>query len=228
MRLHKFLAGAGLASRRAAEGIISAGKVKVNGEIVRTMGFQIDPTKDDITAYGKKVTLPEGKIYLIMNKPVGYITTKSDPQGRPTVFSLLPKCYQTLFPVGRLDRDSEGLLLFTNDGELAQRLLHPRYQHEKEYMVQVDGAVTTTLAKTLLIGVKLSEGLARADKVVVHKPDTLRIVIHQGWKRQIRRMLKSLGYDTLMLKRVRLGRLQLPVRLQPGEVKEVKKGDIIV
>jgi 23S rRNA pseudouridine2605 synthase len=217
-RLQKVLAHAGVASRRACEEIIRQGRVQVNGQVVTEMGTKVDPHRDAIRVDGKPISDPAEKVYLILNKPPGYISTARDPWGRPTVLDLVPH-QERLYPVGRLDAESEGLLLLTNDGELTHRLTHPRYEHEKEYLVRVKGHPQEAVLSQLRRGVDLEEGrtapaqVSRASrKEGLETPlDTtwLRIVLHEGRKRQIRRMCAAVGHPVQRLIRVRMGPIEL-------------------
>jgi pseudouridine synthase len=218
-RLHKFLSQAGVSSRRKCEELIAAGRVKVNGETVSALGSKVDPEHDRVEVDGQPVALPQEHVYLLLNKPAGYVSTVRDPQGRPTVVDLVNQA-QRLYPVGRLDQDSEGLLLLTNDGELTQRLTHPSYEHEKEYQVLVEGRPTQNALQRLRAGVELEDGLTCAADVTVVRIDTggtwLRFVIHEGRKRQLRRMCDAVGHPARRLIRVRLGTLTLG-DLPPGQ-----------
>lgn len=226
MRLQKFLASAGIASRRGAEEIIKKGLITVNGEIITEMGVKIDPAKDKITAYNKSVNLPKDHIYLMVNKPAGYITTVNDPYNRKTVYDLIPDQYQNLFPVGRLDKDSEGLLLFTDDGELAQKLMHPRFEHSKEYFVRLDKKITRELITKLKYGIILEEGLAKVDKLEKNGLKELSLAIHQGWKRQIRRMMEKSGFKVELLRRIKLANYNID-SLKNKPYKLIDKEEII-
>ncbi len=218
-RLHKVLAQAGVASRRKCEELISAGRVKVNGEIVTIPGSKVDPHHDHIELDGKSIHLPPEHVYFLLNKPVGYVSTVRDPQGRPTVIDLLPG-QRRVFPVGRLDIDSEGLMLLTDDGELAQRLTHPSYEHEKEYHVLVDGRATARTLRRLRDGIELEDGYTWPAEVTVLRREEnrtwLRFVIHEGRKRQLRRMCKAVGHPARRLIRVRMGPVTLGTLL-PGQ-----------
>jgi 23S rRNA pseudouridine2605 synthase len=218
-RLHKVLAQAGVASRRKCEELIAAGRVKVNGEIVTIPGRKVDPHSDHIEVDGKAIQLPSDHVYFLLNKPVGYVSTVRDPQGRPTVMDLLP-VRRRVYPVGRLDIDSEGLILLTDDGELAQRLTHPSYEHEKEYQVLVDGRPTARTLRHLRDGIELEDGYTwPAEVAVLRREDNgtwLRFVIHEGRKRQLRRMCKAVGHPARRLIRVRMGPLTLG-NLPPGQ-----------
>ena len=226
MRLQKFLSAAGVSSRRGAEEIIKQGLVSVNGEVVTEMGIQIDPDVDSVTAHNKVVRVPSQKLYLMFNKPTGYLTTVTDPHGRKTVFDLLPRRYQSLFPVGRLDKDSEGLLLLTNDGEMAQELTHPSFEHVKEYRVRVVKKITREFLAKLKQGIELEEGLAKADGVEKLGPKEFKLTLHQGWKRQIRRMVESLDYKVEALQRIRLANYHID-SLDAKPYKEIDKNEII-
>jgi len=226
MRLQKFLASAGIASRRGAEEVIKRGLVTVNGEVVTEMGIKIDPDKDKVTAYDKPVTLPKEHIYLMVNKPAGYITTASDPYNRKTVYDLIPSKYHNLFPVGRLDKDSEGLLLFTDDGELAQQLTHPKFEHSKEYFVRLDKKITRELFSKLKYGIKLKEGIAKVDRLDKKGIKELSLTLHQGWKRQIRRMMEEVGFEVELLQRTKLANYHIE-SLKNKPYKLIDKQEII-
>ncbi|MFW0862179.1 MAG: pseudouridine synthase [Candidatus Komeilibacteria bacterium] len=226
MRLQKFLASAGIASRRGAEEIIKRGLITVNGEVVTEMGVKIDPDKDKVTAYGKKVSLPKEHVYLMVNKPAGYITTANDPYNRKTVYDLIPEKYHNLFPVGRLDKDSEGLLLFTDDGELAQQLTHPKFEHSKEYFVRLDKKITRELFTKLKYGIKLDEGVAKVDKLDKKGTKELSLTLHQGWKRQIRRMMEEAGFEVELLQRTKLANYNIE-DLKNKPYKLIDKQEII-
>jgi 23S rRNA pseudouridine2605 synthase len=211
-RLHKRIAASGICSRRAAEVLIAEGRVAVNGEVVTAMGVLVTPD-DLIEVDGEAIGF--AKTYtLVMNKPVGVVTTLSDPQGRPTVKRLLPDLGVQIKPVGRLDMESEGLLLFTNDGELANRLTHPRYKVDKEYEVVVTGHPDEKDLERLRKGVYIEGGTTAPAEVerkgqVTGTTQTLRITIHEGRKRQVRLMCDAIGHPVVNLKRVRIGPLVL-------------------
>lgn len=211
-RLHKYLSRAGVASRRRCEELIAAGRVTVNGEVVSLLGSKVDPEHDRVEVDGQPVSLPRQHTYWLLNKPAGYVSTVHDPQGRPTVVDLLNQT-QRLYPVGRLDQDSEGLLLLTDDGELTQRLTHPSFEHEKEYQVLVRGRPTGQVLERLQAGVPLEDGLTSAANVDVVRTEQggtwLRFVIHEGRKRQLRRMCDAVGHPVERLIRVRMGPLTL-------------------
>ncbi len=207
MRLAKYLSNSGIASRRQAEVLISSGKVKVNGEIVKTLGTSIDSEQDQIF-YNNKLVKSDDKVYYLLNKPVGYICSNFDAHNRQNVLTLVPKSPR-VYPVGRLDKDSQGLLLLTNDGDLTYELTHPKFAVKKEYLVELDKEI---LAKDLLklkSGIRLTEGVAKADQVKKISPYKIQITIHQGWNRQLRRMLQALNYKVVSLTRVKEGDLAL-------------------
>jgi 23S rRNA pseudouridine2605 synthase len=212
MRLQKFLANAGVSSRRKAEELIAGGKVKVNGQVVTELGTKIDDAKDIVAVSGKTIKSAE-QTWIALHKPRGYVSTRNDPQGRPTVYDLLPPALHGLFYVGRLDMDSEGLLLLTNDGDTANRLLHPRYEVERVYEVLVRGEVKPDKIQMLLDGVELEDGTATAQSVrvlgVVRNEMRLRLTLREGKKREVRRMLWAVGHKVLELKRIRYGPIEL-------------------
>jgi 23S rRNA pseudouridine2605 synthase len=222
-RLHKFLSRAGVASRRKCEELIAAGRVRVNGETVSLPGSTVDPEHDRVEVDGQPVALPKQHVYWLLNKPAGYVSTVHDPQGRPTVLDLLNQ-EQRLYPVGRLDQDSEGLLLLTDDGDLTQRLTHPSYEHEKEYQVLVEGRLAQKALQRLRAGVELEDGLTCPADVTVMRTEAggtwLRFVIHEGRKRQLRRMCEAVGHPVRRLIRVRMGPLTLG-DLRPGQCRSL-------
>ena len=203
-RLQKLIASAGLCARRTAEEWIAAGRVCVNGAVA-SLGDRADPETDTVTVDGAPLPGKPGAVYLMLNKPRGYVTTLSDEYGRRTAAELVADCGVRVYPVGRLDRDSEGLLLFTNDGELAQRLLHPRHQVDKVYLVTVRGdirgAAERLMAITQLDGEPIAP--AQAAEVTRHEGQAmLRVTIHQGKNRQVRRMCAQIGLHVVRLQRV--------------------------
>ena len=207
MRLNRFLAAAGVASRRGADELIAGGRVMVNGRPCRDFHFQ--PALTDHVKVDGKLVHQHAHIYLLLNKPAGFVCTRRDPHITDTIYDLLPPKFSSLSYVGRLDAQSEGLLLLTNDGELTQRLTHPRFKIEKEYEVLLDRAATSDLAQRLLRGAVLDGKRARAKRVRQISPTRLRIVLEQGINRQIRRMLECFGFHAKRLTRIRIGNLQL-------------------
>ncbi len=222
-RLAKVIANRGLASRRQAEVLISSGKVKVNGVIVREVVTLVD-ANDEVMVAGQKAEVVK-KVYYLLNKPTGYICSKSDPHNPKNVMSLVPKT-PAVYPVGRLDKDSQGLLLLTNDGDLTFKLTHPKFNLHKTYLVFVDKDLDSKIVAKLKNGVRLDEGLAKADKVVFKNQRSLEIVLHQGWNRQIRRMLETLGFKVVSLTRISEGKLSLK-NLPLGKFKQINKTDIV-
>jgi len=220
-RLQKILAKMGIASRRASEEIILEGRVTVNGEVA-TLGMKANPSKDHIKLDGKLLTKPEPKIYLMMNKPKGVLTTLSVEEKRPTIRDFLKKIKYRVFPVGRLDYDSEGLLLLTNDGDFAYVILHPSKKIPKAYHVKIKGFLDDGEIEKLRRGVKLQDGMTQPAKVKklwkAEENSWIEITIYEGRKRQIRRMLERVGHPVLKLKRVRINGIELG-NLEPGEIR---------
>jgi 23S rRNA pseudouridine2605 synthase len=212
IRIQKYLSRAGVASRREAENLILQGRVRVNGNVVLTLGSKILPEEDRVEVDGRLVG--EARVrWILVHKPPGVVTTRSDPQGRPTVYGLLPKDLGELRYVGRLDQPTEGLLLLTNEGELVHRLTHPSYEVEREYEAWVKGVPKGDTLRRLQEGVELEDGPARATKVRVIRPvkggTLLTLVLKEGRKREVRRLLSAVGHPVTRLSRVRFG----PVRL---------------
>ncbi|MGI9607060.1 MAG: pseudouridine synthase [Acidimicrobiales bacterium] len=213
-RLQKVLAHAGVASRRVAEDMIADGRVEVNG-LVATLGDKVDAETDEIRVDGVITSIDPTRVTYLLNKPVDVISTAQDTHGRPTVVDLVA-ADERIYPVGRLDADSEGLLLLTNDGGLAQRLTHPSYGVDKEYLVSVEGSPSRGALRALREGVALEDGRTSAAKVAELSPGLLRIVIHEGRNRQIRRMCAAVGHPVTRLVRTRIGPLT-DGKLGPGE-----------
>jgi 23S rRNA pseudouridine2605 synthase len=215
MRLEKYIATSGIASRRSVKKSIQAGLVTVNGEPVLVPGHPINVETDSVEFEGKQVEPLAEHIYLMLNKPAGCLTTRSDERGRPTVMELVADLRDTIYPVGRLDLETEGLLLFTNDGDFAYRLLHPSHEVEKTYLVWVKGVPRDDAIQRLRQGVTISSGAtapAKIKRVKVSKDGTstkFEVVIHEGKKRQVRLMFKAVGHPVIRLKRVRIGNLRL-------------------
>ena len=202
-RLQKLIAAAGLCSRRTAEEWIAAGRVRVNGETA-TVGQSADPETDTICVDGVPLTPPERRVYLMLNKPRGYVTTLSDERGRPTAAELVADCGTRVYPVGRLDLDSEGLLLFTNDGDMTRQLTHPSYRKKKIYQVSLDKPLTRADMDRIAEGITLEDGEIHADEIAYVKEDKseIGIEIHSGRNRIVRRIFESLGYSVRKLDRV--------------------------
>src|SRR5690242_16212588 len=207
MRLNRYLAAAGIASRRKCDELISAGRVTINGRVCTD--FSIHPSERDHVKVDGKLVHAEAALTIALYKPAGFVSTRSDPHAIDTIFDLLPGNFPRLFNIGRLDAKSEGLLLLTNDGDLAQRLTHPSHQVEKEYEVTVDRLWDTTLAAKLLRGIVLDGKRARISHLHQVGSARLRVVLRQGLNQQIRRMFYVVGYDVKQLVRVRIGNLRL-------------------
>lgn len=213
IRLQKLIAGTGMASRRKAEELITSGRVTINGQVVTELGTKVDPACDHVKVDGKHLRAKQPYVYLILNKPKHVMSTLDDPEGRPTVKDFLHGVTVRVFPVGRLDFDSEGLMLLTNHGDLAQALLHPRYHVPKTYLIKVKGVLDDVKIEALERGVKLDEGYTAPAKVVkvskVESNSWLEITIHEGRKHQIKRMIEAVGHSVIKLTRVRMGPLLL-------------------
>ena len=218
-RLQKFMAACGVASRRKCEEIIKEGRVSVNGIPVLEMGIQIDPEKDCVTVDGTNIRKPEKKIVIMLNKPDYVMSTAHDPEGRDTVVQLVPS-EQRLFPVGRLDYHTEGLILLTNDGEIAYRLTHPKYEIEKEYVAVIKGRLERRELLKLQSGIEIDGELTAPAKVKIvgqtEHTTSVSMIIHEGRNRQIRKMLEAVEKEVLQLTRIRMGELFLG-KLKPGE-----------
>jgi len=226
MRLQKFLAMAGVASRRKSEELILQGKIKVNGDVMRELGTQIDETKDKIEYDGKIIKTQDEKIYIALNKPINYISSTIGWQGK-SVLELIPG-NQRIYPVGRLDKDSRGLIILTNDGDLAYELTQAKFQHEKEYEVDINKAFVSAAKKALEKGMEIDGKAVRGIGVKILNNKKLRLTLKEGINRQIRKMLGILGYDVLDLKRVRIAKLKLDdLNIKDGQWKKIRKEDII-
>ena len=227
--MQKVLAQAGVASRRAAEEMISQGRVRVNGLTITELGRRVDPESDEIRVDGNPVSVRRSKVYWLLHKPGGCVTTVRDPQGRRTVMDWIPEAEGRVFPVGRLDYDAEGLLVLTNDGALAHRLQHPRFGVRKSYEVKVKGHPEPETLRRLAGGVRLEEGLTAPAQVrlVRRLADAawLGIVLHQGWYRQIKRMCAAVGHPVLKIRRVGYGPLELG-KLKPGEARRLSPSEV--
>lgn len=209
-RLQKLIAQAGICSRRAAEKLISDGKVTVDGKIVRELGAKADPSKNKIRVDGKLLRFDTEKIYLLLNKPRGYVSTVHDDRGRKTVLELLGENFsERVYPVGRLDLNSEGLLLLTNDGELTNALIHPRNEIKKTYRVKITGTVTEEKLDKLRAGIELDDGLTLPAEIFLLDDGQIEITIHEGRNRQVRRMFAAIGCDVKRLRRIKFAGLTL-------------------
>jgi 23S rRNA pseudouridine2605 synthase len=227
-RLQKYLARCGVASRRASEQIILDGRVRVNGEVTVALGTSVDPECDRVEVDGRAVVPPAALSYIVLNKPIGVVSTASDPRGRRTVLDLVPDDAR-LYPVGRLDYDSEGLILLTDDGDLAMRLTHPRHGAEKEYRALLRGDVSETVLRQLSVGVELDgrrTAPAHFERIEAH-PDGVwvRVVLREGRNRQVRRMVEAVGLEVVRLVRVRVGSLRLG-DLAPGTWRRLSAAEV--
>jgi 23S rRNA pseudouridine2605 synthase len=230
-RLQKLLARAGFGGRRKCEQLIRDGRVSVDGETVAELGARADPARSDIRVDGRPISVPAGHVYVALNKPPGYVTTRRDPHGRPTVMDLVPPALRRrAYPVGRLDRDTTGLLLLTDDGELAQRLTHPRYHVPREYVADVEGTPGERELRKLRSGVDLGDGPTQpAEAMLLHSSrweSRLRIILHEGRNRQVRRMCKAIGHPVRRLRRVAIGPLRLG-EMSLGEIRNLRPGEVM-
>ena len=229
MRLEKFLSESGIASRRNAKKYISAGRVSVNGERVLIPGTHIAPQQDEIAFDGEPIRGKPKRIYLMLNKPAGYVTTVRDERGRPTVMELVSDIAERIYPVGRLDVDTEGLLLMTNDGDFAHKILHPSHETQKTYTAWVEGKPNQRAIQRLREGIEIEEGTitsAKVNQIGKREGQTqFKVVIHEGKKRQIRRMFHAIGHDVVHLKRVGIGSLSLG-RLSTGKYRPLTPTEI--
>jgi 23S rRNA pseudouridine2605 synthase len=202
MRLNRYISNAGICSRREADDLIASGQISVNGKTITEMGYKVKPT--DVVKYGKKALNPERMVYMLLNKPKDYITTTEDPEDRKTVLDLIEgACQERVYPVGRLDRNTTGLLLLTNDGELAEKLTHPSSGVKKVYQAELDKPITTEDFEALRAGVELEDGFIKPDDVGIVTPDAqvIGLEIHSGRNRIVRRMFEHLGYEVKKLDR---------------------------
>ncbi len=224
VRLQKVLAGAGLGSRRACEEIITTGRVTVDGQVVRELGVRVDPVHAVIHVDGLRVQLDDSLVTLALNKPRGVVSTMDDDRGRPSLAQFVADRPERLFHVGRLDAETEGLILLTNDGELAHRLAHPSYEVLKTYMATVEGRVPRSLAQKLKNGVELDDGPARVDSFVVKETTAdaslVEVVLHEGRNRIVRRLMDAAGYPVTRLVRTRIGPVRLGT-LRPGSTRVI-------
>ncbi len=231
MRINKFLAQAGLGSRRACEKFVLDGRIKLNGKIVKDLSTDIDIEKDRITFNGKLLKISKQKIYLMLNKPQGYLVTASDPFKRKTIFELLPKFSVRIFSIGRLDKSSSGLLILTNDGDLSNRILHPKTKIPKVYIVKVKGKLSQSQINNLRAGIILEDSKTLPAKVFTKSYNQsndltkLRITIYEGRNRQIRKMVDKIGSKVVFIKRVQIGGIKLG-RLSKGDWRFLKDKEI--
>lgn len=237
VRLQKVLAQAGVASRRASEELIADGRVEVNGRIVTEMGLRVDPERDHVRVDGARIPPPRRHQYLVLNKPRGVVSTMDDPEGRPTLSDYLPRTKNRLFHVGRLDTDTEGLILLTNDGEFAHRMSHPRYEVPKTYLAEVEGMVDNATIRRLEKGIRLDDGPVRPDRVKLvmrnEQRTMLAITLHEGRNRIVRRMMDAVGHPVRRLSRTAIGPIRLnegrpggPGQLAVGDVRELSRDEL--
>lgn len=229
IRLQKLLALAGIASRRGSEVLMLNGSVEVNGEVVTRLGTKVDPGKDVVRVSGKRLPPISGKVYLALNKPRGVVSTMSDPEGRRNLSDLVADRPERLFHVGRLDTDTEGLIILTNDGDFAHRLAHPSYEVDKTYVAEVSGEIFPNVRKRLLAGVTLEDGPVTVTKARIMETrkdkSIIELVIHEGRNRIVRRLLDHVGHPVTRLTRTRIG----PVRLgtmKPGEMRDLSREEL--
>jgi len=230
VRLQKALADAGVASRRACEDLITSGRVSVNGVQITTLGSKVNPENDELAVDGETVSANKSKTYLLFNKPAGVLSTMSDPEGRPCLGDFFSDRNERLFHVGRLDKESEGLIVLTNDGEIAHRATHPSYGLVKKYLVEIEGHLSTAAAQELRSGIRLEDGLARALEVTVLREPTpknawIEISIHEGRYHIVRRMFEELELPVLRLIRTEFGPLNVG-ETKVGRWRHMNQGEI--
>ncbi len=229
MRLNKFMSAAGVASRRKCDEIIESGRVRVNAQVVKKLGVQVDPEKDLVSVDNKPIRLRNDFVYIMLNKPTGVVTTVSDQFGRETVLDILPKTKQRIFPIGRLDYNTSGLLLFTNDGEIAQRVIHPRFAIDKVYLVTVAHRLNEQQITLLTNGVDIGGFVTSPAKVICKRSKNggfvYEITIHEGKNRQIRKMFTAVGSGVIRLHRIAIGKIKLGA-LQVGCYRNLTQEEI--
>ena len=230
IRLQKVLAQAGIASRRAAEIMIDEGRIEVNGKVVSEQGRRVDPERDVIRVDGSRIPPPRRHIYAVLNKPRGVVSTMDDPEGRPTVADLLGKyARERLFHVGRLDTDTEGMLLLTNDGDFAQRMMHPSYELTKTYVAEVEGFVDNATLKRIGKGVRLEDGWVNPDDVKLgirtDQRTMITLAIHEGRNRVVRRLFDAVGHPVRTLARTQIGPVRMG-QLPSGEIRDLTRDEL--
>ena len=230
IRLQKVLAQAGIASRRAAEIMIEEGRIEVNGKLVTEQGRRVDPERDVIRVDGSRIPPPRRHIYAVLNKPRGVVSTMDDPEGRPTVADHLGKyARERLFHVGRLDTDTEGMLLLTNDGDFAQRMMHPSYELTKTYVAEVEGFVDNATLKRIGKGIKLEDGWVNPDEVKLgirtEQRTMVTLVIHEGRNRIVRRLFDAVGHPVRTLARTQIGPVRMG-QLASGELRDLTRDEL--
>ncbi len=230
IRLQKVLAQAGIASRRAAENMIDEGRIEVNGHVVTEQGRRVDPERDVIRVDGSRIPPPRRHVYAVLNKPRGVVSTMDDPEGRPTVAAYLGEhSRERLFHVGRLDTDTEGMLLLTNDGDFAQRMMHPSYELTKTYVAEVEGFVENSTLKKISKGVRLEDGWVNPDHVKLgirtEQRTMITLVIHEGRNRIIRRLFDAVGHPVRTLARTQIGPVRMG-QLRSGEIRDLTREEL--
>ncbi len=229
VRLQKVLAAAGLASRRASEEMIVEGRVEVNGAIVTELGTRVDPERDTIRVDGSRIPSPRNHVYLVLNKPRGVVSTMDDPEGRTTLADYTPPRTSRLFHVGRLDTQTEGLIVLTNDGEFAHRLAHPSYEVKKTYVAEVAGIVDNKVIRRLEKGIRLDDGPVKPDQVKLlsntESKSLVRITLHEGRNHIVRRMMEAVGHPVDRLSRIGIGPIRLG-QLPVGETRELTRDEL--
>ncbi|GAA2102601.1 pseudouridine synthase [Microlunatus panaciterrae] len=229
VRLQKVLAAAGIASRRASEIMISEGRVEVNGRIVTEQGLRIDPERDVVRVDGSRIPPPRHHVYVVFNKPRGVVSTMDDPEGRPTLTEYLQTRKERLFHVGRLDTDTEGLLILTNDGDFAHKLAHPSYEVPKTYLAEVTGLVSPQTLKRLKAGITLEDGPVKPDQVKIVSTSgdrtLVRITLHEGRNRLVRRTLEAVGHPVRRLSRTGIGPVRLG-SLKVGTLRDLTRDEL--
>ncbi len=230
IRLQKVLAQAGIASRRAAEIMIEEGRIEVNGKLVTEQGRRVDPERDVIRVDGSRIPPPRRHVYAVLNKPRGVVSTMDDPEGRPTVADHLGKyARERLFHVGRLDTDTEGMLLLTNDGDFAQRMMHPSYELTKTYVAEVEGFVQNATLKRIGKGIKLEDGWVNPDEVKLgirtEQRTMVTLVIHEGRNRIVRRLFDAVGHPVRTLARTQIGPVRMG-QLASGELRDLTRDEL--
>jgi 23S rRNA pseudouridine2605 synthase len=228
-RLQKVMAEFGVASRRKCEEMIAAGKVKVNGDLITEPGTKVDKEKDAIEVDGKIIKCSESRVYILLNKPVGYITSAKDQFGRPTVLDLLKGISVRVFPIGRLDYDTEGLILLTNDGDLTYRITHPKHNIDKTYRALIDGEAGTNDIENFKNGIAVEDYVASPAKLEIIRHikgnSIVDITIHEGKNRQVRKMCAAIGHEVIWLKRIKIGKIELG-ELKIGEWRYLNDAEV--
>ncbi len=231
MRINKYIASCGVASRRKAEELIISGRVTINGELVTDLSTKIDEIKDIVEVDGKVINQEEKKVYLLLNKPEGYITTVKDQFDRPSVLDILKDIEEMVYPVGRLDYETSGLLILTNDGELTYKLTHPKHEVEKTYLASVNGIFTPEEKKIFENGLKIEDYTTAKAKLKIIKTDVeknysvCKITIHEGKNRQVRKMCKAVGHPVRNLRRIQMGRINIR-GLEIGEYRNLTEDEV--